>query len=151
MAKDKDATTTSADDGGVERVLETVLKEIGEAVAVGQDTFSSVDATSNLSDNGNVTKATGVVVAVAISDGPVADTDVHVDWSGDKIHIKNSTIAGEQDGVSYEISVLTFKAMDHDHKDGETTVKFKDKSPEVDDQGHHYLDFKSSSTATSRL
>jgi len=141
MAKDIDTTTTSADDGGMVTVL------IGEAVALGQDTLTSVEATLGLTDHGNVTKATGVVVAVAISDG-LADGSLYVNaftgsevFGADKVHIKTATIPGEQDGVSYEISVLTFKAMDHANKDGETKVKIHDKSPDTDHPGHDVLDF----------
>jgi hypothetical protein len=141
MAKDKGTTTTPADDGGMVTFL------IGDAHALGQDTLSSVEATLGLTDHGNVTKAAGVVVAVAISDGSVdgppyvlADTEVIVSGA-DKLHIKTSTIPVEQGGVSYEISVLTFKAMDHANKDGETKVKIHDKSPDTDHPGHDVLDF----------
>jgi hypothetical protein len=141
MSVEDGDTTTPADDSGMTIVL------TGEAIAIGQDTLTSVDATSSLAEHENLTKATGVVTAISIADASggeiefaIAFTDV--DFSGvDKIHIKTSTINGEQDGVSYEISVLTFTAMDHDHKVGETTVKYKDKSPEVDHQGHDYIDF----------
>jgi len=141
MAKVNDNATTSADDGGMVTVL------FGDAAAFGRDTLASVEATLGLTDHGNVTKATGVVVAVAISDGSgdgtsfvLADTDVTVSGA-DKVHIKTSTIPVEQGGVSYEISVLTFNAMDYANKDGETTVKIQDKSPEIDHQGHDVLEF----------
>jgi hypothetical protein len=141
MAKDKGTPTTSADDGGMVTIL------FGDAAAFGQDTLASVEATLGLTDHGNVTKATGVVMAVAISDGSgdstpfvLADTDVFVSGA-DKVHIKTSTIPVEQGGVSYEISVLTFKAMDHGKKDGETTVKIHDKSPDADHPGNDVLDF----------
>jgi hypothetical protein len=140
MAKDKGTTTTSADDGGMVTIL------FGDAAAFGQDTLASVEATLGLTDHGNVTKATGVVMAVAISDGSgdgnpfvLADTDVFVSGA-DKVHIKTSTIPVEQGGVSYEISVLTFKAMDHANKDGEMTMKIHDKSPDTDHPGHDVLD-----------
>jgi hypothetical protein len=141
MAKVTSEATMSANDSGMVTVL------VGDAAAIGQDTLASVEATLGLTDHGNVTKATGVVVAVAISDGSgdgtpfaLADTDVTVSGA-DQVHIKTSTIPGVQDGVSYEISVLTFKAIDHENKDGETKVKIQDKSPEVDHQGHDYVDF----------
>ena len=141
MAKVKDNATTSAADGGMVTVL------FGDAAAFGRDTLASVEATLGLTDHGNVTKATGVVVAVAISDGSgdgtsfvLADTDVTVSGA-DKVHIKTSTIPVEQGGVSYEISVLTFNAMDYATKDGETTVKIHDKSPDTDHPGHDVLDF----------
>jgi hypothetical protein len=141
MAKDKGITTTSADDGGMVTIL------IGDAAALGQDTLASVEVTLGLTDHGNITKATGVVVAVAISDG-LADGSLYVkaltDWDvsgADKVHIKTATIPVEQNGVSYEISVLSLKAMDHANKNGEMAVKIHDKSPDTDHPGHDVLDF----------
>jgi hypothetical protein len=136
MAKDNGTTTTSADDGGMTSIV------MGEATALGQDTLASVDATSSLTltGNGNVTKAKGEVTATAVGDA-YANTHTDVDIPGaDKIHIKTSTISGEQNGVSYEISVTTFKAMDHQNKDDETKIKIQDKSPDIDHQGHDNAD-----------
>jgi hypothetical protein len=137
MAKKNLSTTTSADDSGMAIVL------TAEAIAIGQDTLTSVDATSNLTGNENVTKAKGKVTAISMADSPedgteFAITDIGVDFSGaDKIHIKSGERSGERDGISYEISVLDFKAIDHTNKDGETKVKIQDKSPEF---GHHWQD-----------
>jgi hypothetical protein len=127
MAKDTGTTTTSADNGGMVTVL------IGDAAALGPDTLASVAETLGLTDHGNSAKATGAVVAVAISDGSqdgiaLADTEVWFPDGADKVHIKTATITGEQDGTSYQISVLTFKAMDHANKDGDIDIKIQDKS-----------------------
>jgi hypothetical protein len=143
MAKDKGTDTTPANGGDMATVL------VGIADAVGHDTFTSVDVTSTLTvhGHGNVTKAEGVVSATAIAEGSpeesllaVAYTDVGISGA-DKVKVHTSTISFEQDGISYEVSVETFKAMDHAKKDGETKVKIQDKSPDLDHPGHHNVDF----------
>jgi hypothetical protein len=133
MAKPDKGAPPSSNDSGMVTVL------IGDAAALGQDTLASVELSLGLKDHGNLSKATGVVVAVAISDGSadgapfvLADTDLIVDGA-DKVQIKTATVSGEQAGVSYEISVLTFKAMDHANKDDDVKVK-------IHDNGHHGLD-----------
>jgi hypothetical protein len=136
MAKDKSDAPPSTDGSGMVTVL------IGDAAALGQDTLASVEMTLGLTEHGKHTKEAGAVLAVAISDGSedgtpfvLADTDLIISGA-DKVHIKTATVSGEQDGTSYEISVLTFKAMDHANKDGDLKVKIQDKS----DHGHQIHD-----------
>jgi hypothetical protein len=130
MAKDNSDAPPPTDGSGMVTVL------IGDAAALGQDTFASVAETLSLTDHGKLAKGTGAVVAIAISDGSedgasfvsayaALDPD---QLEADKVHIKTATISGEQDGTSYEISVLTFKAKDHANKDGDIDIKIQDKS-----------------------
>jgi hypothetical protein len=125
--------------------MATVL--VVTADAVGHDTFTSVDVTSTLTvhGHGNVTKAEGTVSASAIAEGApgeslLAHTDIGIS-EADKVKVHTSTISFEQDGISYEVSVETFKAMDHAKKDGETTTKIHDKSPDLDHPGLDNPDF----------
>jgi hypothetical protein len=143
MAKDKGAATTPADGGDMATVL------VVTADAVGHDTFTSVDVTSTLTvhGHGNVAKAEGTMSASAIAEGSpresllaVAYTDIGISGA-DKVNVHTSTISFEQDGISYEVSVETFKAMDHAKKDGETTMKIHDKSPDLDHPGLDNPDF----------
>jgi hypothetical protein len=140
MAKKQNAANTPAADGGMATVL------VGDAVAIGEDTLTRVDATSSIVERSHKTVAKGVVKAVAVAD-PAEDGTAYVDAytdvvsvsGADKARIKTHEKTVEKDGVTYEVSVTKFKAVDRLNKDGETKVIVHQKSDRksVD---HHQTD-----------
>lgn len=134
MAKKQTAATAPADRGGMATFV------YGDAVAIGEDTFTSVDAVSSIVDKTNKTTAKGMVKAVAVAEGDTpyasADTDVWADGA-DKVKIKTKETIVEKDGVSYEVEVTKFKAVDSVNKDGETKVTVHEKSDYKSVFDHH--------------
>lgn len=137
MAKKQTAATPSADHGGMATFV------YGDAVAIGEDTFTSVDAVSSIVEKTNKTTAKGMVKAVAVAEGDTpyasAETDVWVDGA-DKIKIKTNEKIVEKDGISYQVEVTKFKAVDRPNKDGETKVTIHDKSDYESVLDHHTKD-----------
>lgn len=131
MAKKQIAANTPGNDDGMVTVL------YGDALAIGEDTLTRVDATSSIVDQGKKITAEGVVKAVAVAEGDTtyagADTDVLVDGA-DKVKIKTKEKIVQEEGVSYEVEVTKFKAVDRPNKDGETKVIIHEKA------GHKVVD-----------
>ena len=95
MAKKQIAVTAQSDDGGIATFV------YGDAVAIGEDTFTTVDAVSFTVEKTNKTTANGIVKAVAVAEGDTpyasAETEVWVDGA-DKIKIKTKEKIVEEDG-----------------------------------------------------
>jgi hypothetical protein len=138
MTTQKGAPIMSTDTDGMAIVVG------GDAAAIGEDTFASVDATSRLTDFGQVTLANGDVTATAIAESPDGETafatvDTYVETSGaDVVLVKTSTTSYEQNVISYASSETNLKAIDVENLDSETKVILVDTSRI--DQGHGTAD-----------
>ena len=99
---------------------------VGDAVAIGEDTLSSVSATSRIVDSGNKIKAEGFVTATAVaSSSPDATTLASADTNvavvgADKVVVKTKEISIQDDEGSYSTSTTKFKAIDRSRTDDET-------------------------------
>lgn len=128
MAENYENPTTPTDADGMATVV------YGDALAVGADTLTWVDAVLSMDDHGEVTIATGAVTATAAAE-PSADetafasavTDVFVSGA-DIVIIKTHNKPDGGEGSSYDVSITKFKAIDIEHMDGATKVIYSDKT-----------------------
>jgi len=125
MAKSKLPATT--DSSGL------AVSVYSDAIATGEDSLTSVKATMNITDHGQMTHAKGMVITMAAaesSDGnpTLASTLNDLTTSGaDKVIIKTNHLTGTSDDGTFDITITKFKAIDNDHKDGGTLVIQLDK------------------------
>lgn len=114
MARKHRPPTKQTDDGGLAAVLS------GDAVAVGLDTQTSVEATVRLVDRPKVDLARGQITATAVAEGAggemlftSATTDVAV-AGADLVVALTRTLSYSEEGTSYTRSITRFIAIDID-------------------------------------
>lgn len=132
--KNKVATaTTSTGDTGM------VVVAYGDALALGEDTLTSVSTSIKIKDKGGVTKAKGEIETIAAAESPdgavfvSAENDVTASGA-DHVIIKTTSKTFEGNGESYTVSVTKFKAIDIEGKEGPTKVVEHHNAKSIDDE-----------------
>ena len=108
------ATNTSADTAGMATVV------YGDALAVGEETLTWVDAVQTMDDKGEVTIATGEVTATAAASGNDAFAYAMTEAVVEGADIVIMKAKNSSDGSGYDVSITKFKAIDVEHLDGVT-------------------------------
>lgn len=124
----------SSDTSGITTTL------LGDAIALGEETSTSVSATVRIVDHGRTTIAKGIVTARAVAqpgDGEVAfaDTVTEVLVTGaDKVSIKTKVISVIDETGSYEITITRFRAIDREDRVDILKITHK-----IDEDDYHFL------------
>ena len=99
------------------------------AVAIGEDTLTSVNATVKTKEHGGVTITKGKIEIVAAAEspdgGPVyADATAAIAFSdADRVKIETKEKSGGDEDSSYDTLVMKFKAVDNVNKCGDLKIK----------------------------
>lgn len=109
MIKLAKATTSTGDDA-------LAVVAYGDAVALGEDTLTSVSASITVTGNGAVTRAKGEIESIAVAESPTdeefafAVNDVIMS-GGDVVIVKTKSRSFDGDGESYFASTTKFIAI----------------------------------------
>jgi hypothetical protein len=132
----KQKTTPPIDTGGMTTVV------YGDAVALGEDTSTSVDVSvqTKVKNNGaTVTKGTVVVVAESESPDGYANATTGIAVSGaDSVTIKTKDKSGGDGDSSYDTSIMKCKVIDSPYESGGPEVI--EKTQEKYDSSDVFLD-----------
>jgi hypothetical protein len=118
--------------------MTTIL--LGDAIALGEETWTSVSAVVRIVDHGRATVAKGIVTAKAVAqpgDGEIAFADTLTEilvTGADKVSIKTKTLTVSDETGSYEISITRFRAIDREDRADSLKI-----THHIDDDDYHSL------------